>query len=117
MKLVVSGSRDCTDYGTIWKHLNLAINKNDITEVLIGDCKGVDSITKSLMEKYYTKIPVRVFKADWNKHGKAAGPIRNAEMMAEGDILLAFPTSDSKGTRNCINIAEKMNKPCYVVDI
>lgn len=43
-------------------------------------------------------VPVRVFKADWDKHGKAAGPIRNQQMLDEGkpDLVLAF--AGGKGT-------------------
>jgi hypothetical protein len=44
----------------------------------------------------------RVFPADWDKHKRAAGPIRNKQMLVEGkpDLVLAFP--GGKGTRNMV---------------
>jgi hypothetical protein len=46
--------------------------------------------------------------ADWTTHGKAAGPIRNARMVALGaDVCLAFPKGESRGTRGCMRLAEK----------
>lgn len=45
------------------------------------------------------------YKADWEAHGKAAGPIRNAKMLAEGkpDFVVAFP--GGKGTANMVKQA------------
>jgi hypothetical protein len=33
-----------------------------------------------------------VYKAEWDKHGRAAGPIRNQQMLDDGkpDLVLAF---------------------------
>ena len=47
------------------------------------------------------------FPADWAKHGKAAGPIRNAEMLTEflPDYIVAFP--GGKGTADMLRKAEK----------
>jgi YspA, cpYpsA-related SLOG family len=44
--------------------------------------------------------------ADWGKFGKAAGPRRNAEMVALGaELCIGFPGPDSKGTKDCLNKA------------
>ena len=46
--------------------------------------------------------------ADWAAHGKAAGPIRNQQMVEAGaDICLAFPLPGSKGTKDCMERARK----------
>lgn len=46
--------------------------------------------------------------AQWNVHGKAAGPIRNKEMVDLGaDLVLAFPRGSSRGTRGCMALADK----------
>lgn len=46
--------------------------------------------------------------ADWKKHGKAAGPIRNQSMLTEHkpDLVIAFPLGESKGTRDMIRKAK-----------
>ena len=38
-------------------------------------------------------IPVERFPADWSEYGKAAGAIRNQQMLDEGtpDLVVAFP--------------------------
>ena len=35
---------------------------------------------------------MRIFPADWIRHGRAAGPIRNEQMLREGcpDLVVAF---------------------------
>ena len=52
-------------------------------------------------------IPCWGFPADWNSYGKAAGPIRNKQMLDEGkpDVVIAFP--GGTGTANMIMQATK----------
>lgn len=56
------------------------------------------------------KLPLRRFPAEWNKYGKMAGPMRNAQMMSyakEGiPALVAFWDGKSRGTKNMINTAD-----------
>jgi hypothetical protein len=47
-------------------------------------------------------IPVTVFPADWRKHGKAAGPIRNGEGVAwAGPTGACVPFPGGSGTADC----------------
>ena len=59
------------------------------------------------------------YPADWEKHGKAAGPIRNQQMLTEGkpDLVLAFhdDLASSKGTRDMVMRATKAGIPTYVI--
>lgn len=60
-------------------------------EIIHGGAKGAD-----LWADYWAVhnfCPVHEFKADWDKHGKSAGPIRNQQMLDEGkpDLVIAFP--------------------------
>jgi SLOG family YspA-like protein len=46
--------------------------------------------------------------ADWTRHGKAAGPIRNREMLAAGaDEVIVFLTAGSRGARDLADEAER----------
>lgn len=93
-----------------------AIIRNEKPELsIVGDCPtGVDKIASDLAEIDWGGIAV--FAADWNAHGRAAGPKRNGEMVKHAQMclaespshtvtVLAFPVAGSKGTRDCIKQA------------
>jgi hypothetical protein len=64
--------------------------------IIHGAAPGADSVAARWAERH--DVPALAFPAKWKKHGKAAGPLRNAQMLAEGrpDIIIAFP--GGKGT-------------------
>ena len=47
------------------------------------------------------------FPADWERHGKAAGYIRNREMAQNADALVAFWDGESRGTKSMIDLAKE----------
>lgn len=56
-----------------------------------------------------------VFPADWKKHGKAAGPIRNIQMIDSGiDVLIAF--RGGRGTAHMMESCEKRGIKVLKVD-
>ena len=61
---------------------------------------------------------IRQFKvpAEWDKHGKAAGPIRNQEMLELHfpDLILAFWDGKSKGTGDMVRRAMKFGTPVLI---
>jgi hypothetical protein len=61
--------------------------------VIAGGARGADTLAVQEARARKPPIPVRVYPADWRRHGKAAGPIRNQQMLDEGapDLVLAFP--------------------------
>jgi hypothetical protein len=62
-------------------------------------------------------IDTLIFPADWDKHGKAAGFIRNEDIIKNCDQAIAFWDHVSKGTRHSISLCEKYNKPCKIIKI
>jgi hypothetical protein len=74
-----------------------------ITEVVSGGAAGVDRLGEEWARKH--KISVKRFPADWKKHGKAAGPIRNKAMAEYADALIAIWDGQSKGTWNMMEEA------------
>lgn len=78
-------------------------------EIIVGDCPtGVDDAVRTAAGE--AKIKCRVFAADWQTHGKAAGPIRNKQMVEQKPDLCIACHSDyqnSKGTKNCASQAIK----------
>lgn len=126
MRLIVSGSRKITDRIFVEKTIIEEIHKIQksgkiVKEIVHGDCwKGVDAIVSSFMKTHYDGIIEEVkFLADWEKNGKAAGPIRNMEMAKYGDCLLAFlhPDYPCKGTKNMVRCMRKLGKPLRVLTV
>jgi hypothetical protein len=86
-----------------------------IIEVVSGAARGADIAGERWAEE--RDIPVKQFKADWDKHGKAAGPIRNAQMADYADCLVAVWDGQSKGTRSMIEYAVQRGLLVYVLRI
>lgn len=127
MKVLVCGSRTFKDY----RLLRQVLGGLAITGIIEGGARGADRLARQYAEE--SGIPVQTFPAKWDEHGKSAGPIRNAQMLAEGlpDEVIAFlgpvaiqefqyGLSDSKysrGTKNMIDQAIKAGVPVTVIDV
>lgn len=84
--------------------------------IIHGAAKGADSIAGRLAEKN-KDFEVEAFPADWKQYGKAAGPIRNKQMLDSGlDLVFAFHNdlSKSKGTKHMVEICRKAGIPVGV---
>lgn len=119
--LLVTGSRDGLGARSAGQ-LREAINRASV--VVVGDAKGVDAFARSICEE--TGTSCHVFEADWPTHGKAAGPMRNRDMVTHCRVLhgraplghkvlcVAFPAPDSRGTWDCIRQAVDARIPVLV---
>jgi hypothetical protein len=117
MKVIIAGSRHMpfSDYPLIARAAaRFEETIGPITEVVCGLARGADTFGKkwAMLEK---GIPVKDFPADWDTHGKKAGPIRNGEMAEYADALIAFLYPNSRGTANMIQQMQNRNKPCYII--
>lgn len=111
MKVAVVGGRDFSDkellYATLDKYQELEI-------IVTGDAKGADSLALAYAKE--KGIPFEVFFADWTKNGRAAGPLRNKEIVSSGpQLVIAFWDGKSAGTRSTITLAEKAGTPVKIV--
>jgi hypothetical protein len=104
MRVLVCGGRDFDNVPFIWSRMDRVYAEIKITHLIHGGAQGADTIagdwarTKPI-ERY-------VCRADWDKHGKAAGPIRNARMLEwQPDLVVAFP--GGKGTADMVQRARQ----------
>jgi hypothetical protein len=84
--------------------------------IVTGDePKGVDRIAS----KYAAarNFPCVAKVADWDQYGLAAGPIRNAEILAESDVMVAFPSKTGTGTQDSISKMKAAGKGVCVISI
>jgi hypothetical protein len=101
--LLVCGSRDFTNYKVISQKLTELVRQFKVTKVITGDCKGADTLASRFC--WQTNIPYQSFKADWAQYGKAAGPIRNRQMLdTKPNLVVAFTDTweTSKGTKDTV---------------
>ena len=118
-RVIIAGSRDIDDYDLLLEAIKDSCF--EITEVVSGAClnkkpgielsKGVDG----LGERYAgeNNLGIRFFVADWDTHGKAAGPIRNAQMADYADALICIYKTDSRGSKNMIRCAREQDLEIY----
>ena len=114
MRILITGSRRWTDQAIIEAALRrtTAGLKPRAVTVVHGACPygGADIIAASIADRL--GFVVEPHPAPWTVHGKAAGPMRNQEMVDLGaDVCLAFPEPDSRGTWDCVARADSAGIP------
>jgi hypothetical protein len=111
MRVIVAGSRTYEDFPAISRAIEDSGFR--ITQLVSGACRtGVDALAEHWAS--YRNISIKRFPADWDTHGRAAGPIRNAEMAAYAEALIAIWDGRSRGTKNMIDEARKRRLPIFV---
>jgi hypothetical protein len=78
-----------------------------VSAVVSGTARGADKFGESWASKHHVRI-IRL-PAEWEKHGKKAGPIRNREMASIAHGLIAVWDGKSAGTRNMIEEARALS--------
>jgi hypothetical protein len=122
-RLLVTGSRDWplepVIAGAILREW-LDWGKPPLT-LVHGDASGADRMAAAVVSKqaeHSDLFKVEAHPAHWDLHGKAAGHIRNAEMVSLGaDLCLAFILNDSRGASGCVELAERAGIPVVVYRI
>lgn len=114
MKTIVAGSRSFSESPKIlvYAWVQEILYKNKITEIVSGTARGIDRYGEEWAIE--AGISIRRFKPDWDKQGKKAGYLRNAQMGEYADQLIAFYDGESKGTQHMIDLMNKLNKPVQV---
>lgn len=123
MKLIIAGSRTIKpSLGLIENLLNTF--KLYPNEIVSGTAGGVDRAGENYVKEYNTncwhldlngEVTLKTFSADWDTHGKAAGPIRNKQMAEYADALLLIWDGESRGSANMKREMQKLGKPIYEV--
>jgi hypothetical protein len=113
MKVIIAGSRHMPF--SSFPLIGQAVEKSgyNITEVVCGMARGADQFGAKWA--YENKIPVKKFPANWDEHGKAAGPIRNAEMAMYADAAIIFIWDGSRGSADMDRKMRNLKKPVFTV--
>ena len=105
MRVLVCGGRDYADYDTLKTVLSaLQVSAGPFSAIIHGAARGADALAHRYAERH--SIPEHMFPAEWALHGRAAGPIRNQQMLDIGkpDLVVAF--AGGRGTADMVRRAQ-----------
>ena len=105
MRIIIAGGRDFQWNPAEHERLSSFLGAYSEVEIVCGGARGADAFGQQHAELY--QLPIKMFPADWDTYGKAAGYRRNAEMAKYADRLLAFWDGKSKGTGHMIDLAKR----------
>lgn len=116
MKVIVTGGRDYKNQ----EHVTKALESVGATIVVHGGANGADSHADKYSEWAALNLGIYVetivYKADWDKYGKAAGPIRNRKMLMENKDAIVLAFSGGQGTNGCVMIARELGMMVFRVE-
>ncbi len=117
MKVIVSGYREFTNYKLFSRVLdNIFTAVSGKIELVSGGCRGTDTMAEAYAKQ--SNLPFSCFPAEWDKYGKRAGRLRNAEMVVYGDMLIAFMHRKAICTGHMLSLAQQHKiQPIYVFNI
>lgn len=100
-RVLVTGGRAFTDRALVFDTLDSLV---PIAVIIEGGATGADGLARWWAHR--RGVPVETYPADWLAHGKAAGPIRNGQMLLHGkpDLVVAFP--GGRGTADMVRQAQ-----------
>ena len=83
--------------------------------VIEGGARGADRLARQVALDFGWKVVT--FEAMWDTYGRAAGYIRNSQMLEEGkpEFVLAFWDGQSRGTKDMIEQSKAFGVPVEVV--
>jgi hypothetical protein len=111
-KLIVAGSRGFNDYELLSRTLfAIAEDVDPTVEIsnVSGMARGADMLAAQFAKT--NNVQLYEFPANWDMYGKRAGYLRNEEMAAFSNGLLAFWDGESRGTKHMIETMLAMGKP------
>lgn len=108
-RILVCGGRDYGNRERLFSILDVAHAANPIIDLIVGGAPGADSLAREWATERSVKLDL--YPADWDRYGKAAGPIRNQQMLDEGKphLVIAFP--GGRGTADMVKRADAAGVP------
>ena len=112
MKLAVVGTRNPK---ITYAEFCRIIDTIECETIVSGGAKGIDTFAKEYaLEK---RISLIECVPNYSKYGKQAPMIRNQAIIDAADMVIAFPSEESKGTYDSIKKAVRSNKPLKIIYI
>lgn len=101
MRVLVTGGRDYKDKDKVWHELDLLKERSSTPIVIIeGGATGADAFAAE-WARLQGDDPDE-YPAAWKQYGKAAGAIRNQQMLDEGKPDVVFAFQGGNGTKDMV---------------
>lgn len=112
---LICGGRDFTDMEMFRAAIGDIMTLRGCPDrVIHGAARGADMLADEWARSL--ALDVTAVPADWERHGKAAGPIRNQEMLAMNPhAVVAFP--GGRGTANMVGLAKAARAAGVEIDV
>lgn len=115
--VIVCGGRDFDDKKLLTESLDKILAEYSDIEIVSGRARGADTLGEEYAAEH--NLPCATFPAKWNQFGKAAGYIRNAQMLLHAEegtpVVVAFWNGESRGTKHMIDIATAKKAQVHIV--
>lgn len=109
MKVAIIGTRRPLIEYDEWERIVLNhIDLTSLTEIISGGAIGIDSYAKRFAESH--NIPLTEYVPQYALYGRRAALLRNVDIVQVADMIIAFPTSESRGTYHALREARRLNK-------
>lgn len=103
MKILVCGGRSYNNQERVDRVLDQFIN---LGMIIHGAATGADTCAQNYAD--CKLVAYKRYRADWERYGVSAGPIRNKFMLDDNpDISLVVAFPGGRGTENMIDLANK----------
>lgn len=113
MKVIVCGGREYDDEQRAFSVLDERHAEVPFTLVIQGNARGADTLGRMWAEARC--IPCLCVPANWDRDGRAAGPIRNRKMLdCKPHLVIAFP--GGRGTANMVKQAKDADVPVLQIE-
>ena len=112
MQVVIVGTRDSPELTVDELIQMIPLN---LTRQNIGGAEGVDPM--SLQAAETLGIPLTEYLPDYETYGRRAPLVRNSQIIAEADLVLAFWDMSSHGTAHTITECIRRRIPVKVIDL
>lgn len=112
MIIAIVGTREC---GNVSLEEIISKIHQGCTGIISGGAKGIDSLAKSAAQSL--KVPFEQILPCYEKFGKRAPIVRNAEIVKQADRVLAFWDFKSRGTANVLALCIEQGVPVDVIAI
>lgn len=115
MKIAVVGSRSIKDEKMVHAFMEECINWQKDDVVVSGGAKGVDHFAETFADKH--DLETLIFTAQWDVYGKAAGFIRNEDIIKACDLCICVWDGESHGAKHDIELCKKFKKPICIYNL